>query len=203
MTKTATVPVFDIGGVLLDWNPRYLYRKLFDDEAAMEEFLATVCTPEWNRRMDGGMTFDEGVAELVARFPDQAAMIEAYRDRWPEMIPYAHDDTVATFETLKAAGRPLYAITNFAAETFVQARALYPFLNEFDGIVVSGEIKALKPGPEIYRTLLEQYDLTAGDCLFIDDVQENVEGAIAVGMQALRFTDAAKLRLDLQRYRLL
>jgi len=203
MTKTATVPVFDIGGVLLDWNPRYLYRKLFDDEAAMEHFLATVCTPEWNRRMDGGMTFDEGVAELVARFPDQAALIEAYRDRWAEMIPYAHDDTVAIFETLKAAGRPLYAITNFAAETFVQARALFPFLNEFDGIVVSGEIKALKPGSEIYQTLLDRYGLTACACLFIDDVQENVDGARAVGMHAVRFTDAETLRADLHDHGLL
>ena len=203
MTKTATVPVFDIGGVLLDWNPRYLYRKLFDDEAAMEEFLATVCTSEWNRRLDGGMTLDEGVGELLERFPDQAEKIEAYRDRWPEMIPSALDDSVAIFETLKAAGHPLYAITNFAAETFMQARALYPFLNRFDGIVVSGEIKALKPGPEIYRTLLDRYDLAAGDCLFIDDVQENVDGARAVGMHAVRFTDAQSLQSDLHSHGLL
>ncbi len=203
MTKTATVPVFDIGGVLLDWNPRYLYRKLFDDETAMEDFLATVCTSEWNRRMDGGMSFAEGIAELLERFPDQSDMIEAYRDRWPEMIPSALDDSVAIFEVLKAAGHPLYAITNFAAETFVQARAMYPFLNRFDGIVVSGEIKALKPGPEIYRTLLELYDLAAGDCLFIDDVQENVDGAIAVGMHAVQFRNAETLRSDLQDHGLL
>ena len=203
MTKTATVPVFDIGGVLLDWNPRYLYRKLFDDEAAMEEFLATVCTSEWNRRMDGGMSFAEGIAELLERFPDQSEMIEAYRDRWPEMIPAALDDTVEIFETLKTSGRPLYAITNFAAETFVQARAMYPFLNRFDGIVVSGEIKALKPGPEIYRCLLEQYDLRAEDCLFIDDVQENVDGAKAVGMHAVRFTNAETLASDLKGHGLL
>ncbi len=203
MTNTATVPVFDIGGVLLDWNPRYLYRKLFDDEAAMETFLSTVCTPEWNRRMDGGMTMDEGVAELLERFPDQADMITAYRDRWPEMIPSTLDDTVAIFEALQAAGCTLYAITNFAAETFVQARAMYPFLNRFDGIVVSGEIKALKPGPEIYRTLLDRYGLTAADCLFIDDVQENVDGARAVGMHAVRFTHAQALRSDLRKHGLL
>ena len=203
MTNSASVPVFDIGGVLLDWNPRYLYRKLFDDEAAMEEFLATVCTSEWNRRLDGGMTMDDGIAELLDRFPDQSDMIMAYRDRWPEMIPRALEDTVAIFETLLSAGHRLYAITNFAAETFVQARALYPFLNRFDGIVVSGEIKALKPGPEIYRTLLERYDLTAGDCLFIDDVQDNVDGARAVGMHAVRFSDAVTLRSELQNHGLI
>ncbi len=203
MTKTATVPVFDIGGVLLDWNPRYLYRKLFDDEAAMEAFLATVCTPAWNRRMDGGMTLDEGVAELLDRFPDQSDMIEAWRDRWTEMIPRALDETVAIFEALEESGHPLFAITNFAAETFAQARALYPFLNRFDGIVVSGEIKALKPEPEIYRTLIDQYGLTAGDCLFIDDVQENVDGARAIGMHAVRFTDAERLRSDLRYHGLL
>ncbi len=198
MTKTATVPVFDIGGVLLDWNPRYLYRTLFDDEAAMETFLATVCTPEWNRRLDAGMTFAEGIPELMDRFPDQADMIFAYRDRWIEMVPAALDDTVAILDRLKSAGHPLYAITNFAAETFALTRQRWDFLSWFDGIVVSGEIKALKPEPEIYRLLLGQNGLAAGDCLFIDDVQENVDGAIAVGMNALRFTDAETLRSDLR-----
>ena len=198
MTKTAAIPVFDIGGVLLDWNPRYLYRTLFDDEAEMEAFLATVCSPEWNRRMDGGMTLAEGVGELLPRFPDQAEMIRAYRDRWIEMIPAALDDTVSILEELREAGHRLFAITNFAAETFDLTRRQWPFLAHFEDIVVSGEIRALKPGPDIYRTLLERNGLTAGDCLFIDDVQENVDGAIAVGMHAVRFTDAETLRSDLR-----
>ena len=203
MTNSASVPVFDIGGVLLDWDPRYLYRKLFDDETAMETFLSTVCTPAWNRRLDGGMTFDQGVDELVARFPDQADMITAYRDRWEEMIPAALDDTVALFEELADAGHTLYAITNFAAETFLKARAMFPFLNRFDDIVVSGEVRALKPEPDIYRTLLDRNGLIAGDCLFIDDVQENVDGALAVGMQAVQFTDAGALRAELGRHGML
>ena len=199
MTRTATVPVFDIGGVLLDWNPRYLYRTLFDDEAEMEEFLATVCTPDWNRRMDGGMTFAEGIAELLDRFPDQSDKITAYRDRWIEMIPAALDDTVAILDQLRSAGHRLYAITNFAAETFAWTRQRWDFLAWFDDIVVSGEIKELKPEPAIYRTLIGRNGLSAGDCLFIDDVQENVDGAIAVGMNAVRFTDAETLRSDLRR----
>ena len=203
MTKPATVPVFDIGGVLLDWNPRYLYRTLFEDPAAMETFLATVCTSEWNRRLDGGMTLAEGIAELLERFPDQADMIRAYRDRWTEMIPAALDESVAILEELKSAGHPLYAITNFAAETFELTRQRWDFLGHFDDIVVSGEIRALKPQPEIYRRLLDDNGLTAGDCLFIDDVQENVDGAIAVGMHAVRFTDATALRSELGEHGLL
>lgn len=203
MPDVATIPVFDIGGVLLDWNPRHLYRKLFEDEAAMEAFLATVCTPEWNRRMDGGLTFAEGIAECIGRFPGHARMIRAYRDRWAEMIPAAVDGTVAILEELRSDGRKLYAITNFAAETFAIARERWRFLDWFDGIVVSGEIRALKPQPAIYRHLLERYGLAAGDCLFIDDVQENVDGAVAVGMQAVRFENAAKLRADLKAHGLI
>lgn len=203
MTISATVPVFDIGGVLLDWNPRHLYRTLFDDEAAMETFLATVCTSEWNRRMDGGMSFAEGIAELLDRFPDQADLITAYRDRWIEMIPATLGDTVAILEQLKSAGHPLYAITNFAAETFAWTRQRWDFLAWFDDIVVSGEIKELKPEPAIYRTLIGRNGLAAEDCLFIDDVQENVDGAITIGMNAVRFEDAATLRSDLRKHGLL
>ncbi|MCB9947954.1 MAG: HAD family phosphatase [Rhodospirillaceae bacterium] len=94
MTAQPSIPVFDVGAVLIDWNPRYLYRKLFDDEAAMETFLATVCTPAWNLEMDAGRPWDEAIAELVARFPDQAPLIRAFRDRWPEMVSGPLDDTV-------------------------------------------------------------------------------------------------------------
>lgn len=203
MTKSATIPVFDVGGVLLDWDPRYLFRTLFDDEAAMETFLATVCTPAWNRRIDGGMTLADGIAELLERFPDQSAMIRAYGDRWTEMIPAALDGTVAVLEELKTAGHRLYAITNFGAETFALTRKRWSFLDWFDGIVVSAEIKALKPELEIYRHLLDTYGLDAGDCLFIDDVQENVDGAMAVGMHAVRFRDAETLRSDLAKHDLI
>ncbi|NNG05657.1 MAG: HAD family phosphatase [Inquilinus sp.] len=203
MPDTATIPVFDIGGVLLDWNPRYLYRTLFDDEAAMEEFLATVCTPAWNRQMDGGKPFAQGVAELTARFPEHAALIAAFDERWQEMIPRAHTDTVAILDELRGAGRPVYAITNFSAEKLDLELRRWPFLGGFEGIIVSGAERVLKPGPEIYRLLLDRYGLTAADCLFIDDVEENAAGARAVGMHAVRFESADRLRGDLAAHGLL
>ena len=194
MTTNSIVPVFDVGGVLLDWDPRHLYRRLFDDEAAMEAFLATVCTPDWNRAQDAGRSFDDGVALLVARFPAQAALIEAFHHRWTEMVPRALDDTVTLLGDLKAAGRPLYAITNFSAEKFDQERRRWPFFAWFDGIVVSGEVKLMKPDPPIYHHLLELYGLAAADCVFIDDTPANVDGARAVGMRAVHFDGAERLR---------
>lgn len=198
MTAQPSIPVFDVGAVLIDWNPRYLYRKLFDDEAAMETFLATVCTPAWNLEMDAGRPWDEGIAELVARFPDQAPLIRAFRDRWPEMVSGPLDDTVDILAALKAAGRPLYAITNFSAEKFAYERARRPFFAWFDGIVVSGEIGCIKPAPEIYHRLLDTHGLEAADCLFIDDTPANVEGARAVGMHVHHFIGAAGLREALE-----
>lgn len=198
MTAQPSIPVFDVGAVLIDWNPRYLYRKLFDDEAAMETFLATVCTPAWNLEMDAGRPWDEAIAELVARFPDQAPLIRAFRDRWPEMVSGPLDDTVDILAALKAAGRPLYAITNFSAEKFAFERARRHFFAWFDGIVVSGEIGCIKPAPEIYHRLLDTHGLDAADCLFIDDTPANVEGARAVGMHVHHFTGAAGLRAALE-----
>lgn len=192
-----TVPVFDIGGVLIDWNPRYLYRKLFDDAAEMEAFLADVCSPAWNLSLDGGKSFAEGVAELTARFPEHEALIRAYDERWPEMVPNIFDDTVAMLERLKDQG-PVYAITNFSREKFALARELWPFLNSFDGVVVSGEVGLLKPHPEIFMKLIGDYDLDARECVFIDDVPANVEGARAVGMQAVHFRTPKLLRADLE-----
>ncbi len=194
MAAQPSVPVFDVGGVLLDWNPRYLYRKLITDEAEMEAFLATVCAPDWNLAQDAGRSWADAVAERTRQFPEQAALIRAYDERWQEMVPRAFDDTVAILEELKRAGRRLYSITNFSAEKFDLEREIWPFLNWFDGIVVSGEIGQVKPHPAIYQRLLETYDLDAGDCLFIDDVQANVDGARAVGMHAHLFIGAEGLR---------
>ena len=115
--------VFDLGGVLIDWDPRYLYRKLLADEAAVEEFLATVCTPEWNAEQDRGRPFAEGVAELVERHPEHAAAIAAYRERWPEMVAGDVPGTVEVLADLRAAGVPLYALTNWSAETFAITRS--------------------------------------------------------------------------------
>ena len=191
--------VFDLGGVLIDWDPRYLYRSLFGgDEAAMERFLATVCTPEWNRGQDAGRPWSEAIASLVAEHPEHADLIRAFWDRWPETLGDAIDPTVDVLAELRAAGIPLYALSNWSAETFPIARPRYPFLDWFDGIVISGEVGAAKPDPRIYQALVERHGLDPASLAFVDDVPANVAAAEDLGMRGLTFTSAAALRQDLE-----
>jgi 2-haloacid dehalogenase len=191
--------IFDLGGVLIDWDPRHLYRKLFADQAAMEAFLAEICTPEWNQRQDEGRPFAAGVAELIARHPERREMIEAYQARWPEMLAGALDDTVAILAELKARGQSLYALSNWSAETFPYARERFDFLDWFHGLVISGEEGIAKPSPAIFRLLFRRYSIDPAEAVFIDDVQANVRAARSVGLQALHFTSATALREDLGR----
>jgi 2-haloacid dehalogenase len=190
--------VFDLGGVLIDWDPRHLYRSLFDgDETAMETFLATVCTPEWNRQQDMGRSWSEAIATLVAQHPDQRDLITAYWERWPETLGDAIGPTVEVLAELRAAGVRLFALSNWSAETFPAARPRYPFLEWFDGIVISGEVRAAKPDPRMYEALLERHGLDAGEILFIDDTAENVAAAEALGIRSIRFTGGPALRREL------
>ncbi|MEZ5670460.1 MAG: HAD family phosphatase [Alphaproteobacteria bacterium] len=194
----ADAVLFDLGGVLIDWNPRYLFRKLFADEAAMEHFLAEVCGTIWNIELDAGRSFDDGLAEALARAPEHADMIHAYRDRWAEMLAGPIDGTVAILEALHAAGVPLYALTNWSAETFPIALAKYPFLALFRGIVVSGEERLVKPDPRIFHRTVQRYRLDPRRTVFIDDSLPNVTAAAHyLGMPALRFTGPDQLRADL------
>ena len=186
--------VFDIGNVLLDWDPRALYRKIFASEAEVEWFLTHVCNSAWNLEQDRGRSFEEAIAEATARHPDQAQAIAAYHLRWPETLTHVIDGSVAVLEDLHAQDTPLYAITNWNQDKFRQTKARYDFLHHFRDIVVSGDEKLLKPDPAIYRLLLERNGLNASDCLFIDDSLKNVAGAQAVGMQAYHFTSPNQLR---------
>ncbi|MGH6932881.1 MAG: HAD family hydrolase [Dongiaceae bacterium] len=203
MPEGLTTVVFDLGNVLVDWNPRHLYRKLIRDEAAMERFLAEVITRDWIIAWDMGRPLADGIAELSARHPHYRAEIAAFHSRWNEMIPSPVDGTVAILEELKAKRTPLYALTNWSAETFPIARTRFPFFDWFDGIVVSGEVKMVKPDAAIYQHLLATHGLRAGDCVFIDDSPVNVAGAEAVGIAGLRFTSPDQLRRDLARLGLL
>jgi 2-haloacid dehalogenase len=197
-TGRRTTVVFDLGGVLIDWDPRHLYRKLFfGDEAAMELFLAEVCTGDWNLQQDAGRTWAEGTALLKARHPTQAAMIDAFHLRWSEMIAGTISDTVAILRELKEAETPLYALTNWSYETFPLALEMFDFMHWFRGIVVSGQEKLIKPDPRIYRLLMERHGLQAEDIVFIDDKSHNAAAAVALGMHGIHFTDAAALRHDL------
>jgi 2-haloacid dehalogenase len=198
-SASETAFIFDIGGVLLDWDPRHLYRKLFDgNDTAMEAFLSTVCTPAWNESLDSGLPFAEGVVSLSKQFPEHADLIAAYDARWEEMVPRAFEDTVAIFLELKAQGHPLYALTNFSAEKLALMRKRYPFFDAFDGFVISSEVGHVKPNPEIYHILLRRYGLTAAMCLFIDDRLANVGTAERLGMSGILYRTSATLRDDLQ-----
>jgi HAD superfamily hydrolase (TIGR01509 family) len=196
----ATIVVFDIGNVLLHWDPRLLYRKLFGDEAKVEWFLREVCSPSFNLELDRGRPFSEAISDLTRRHPNYAEEIRAYDERWLETTQGLMTDSVEILKALRRNGTRNYAITNFSAEKFSVVRAIYPILAAFDGIVVSGEDYVVKPDPAIYRLLLDRYDLAAADCLFIDDSAKNVTSARAVGMHAHLFESASGLRAEFVRH---
>jgi 2-haloacid dehalogenase len=191
--------VFDLGGVLIDWNPRHLYRKMLTDETAIERFLEEVCSPAWNLAMDAGRPFAEGVADLARTHPEKRELIEAYHERWIEMVGGPIAETVALLEALDARGLPLYALSNWSAETFLLVRHVpaYAFLDRFRHIVVSGEIGMVKPDRAIYDHLLGIVGRPAASCLFIDDNAANIEAARALGFHTHRFVDAQGLRAAL------
>jgi 2-haloacid dehalogenase len=197
MTRRS-VAIFDFGGVLIDWNPRHLYRKLFDgDEAAMEHFLATVCTSEWNLQQDAGRSFAEANAVLARQHPDKLPLIEAWGTRFDEMMRGAIDGTVEIVAELHRRDVPLYGLTNWSAETFPIGRHRFEFFSWFRGIVVSGEEKLIKPDPRIFELLLQRYELDPGHAVFIDDNAKNSAAASALGIHGIHFTDPPTLRRDL------
>jgi 2-haloacid dehalogenase len=190
--------IFDLGGVLIDWNPRHLYGRLFgDDEAGMEAFLAEVCTPEWNLEQDRGRPWAEAVEELALAHPEQRELIEAYHVRWDEMVAGAIDGTVEILSELRGRVR-LLVLSNWSAETFPVALRHCPFLEWFDGIVISGEVKACKPEEAAFRALLERYSIEPGSAVFVDDSDVNVAAATKLGLIGIRFDGPAGLRRALQ-----
>jgi len=191
--------VFDIGGVLLDYDPRLLYRELIADSVELEWFLAEVCTPEWNGTLDAGCPFDEASAELVARHPDHAELVHAWR-RQDAMIAGEIAGTVELVTRLRRAGVPLYLLTNMPADVFAVRRERFPVLAEFDGAVVSGEEGVLKPSPEIFARLRARFGLVPGETLFVDDAEVNVAGAREAGFVAHRFVDPPTLAVALREH---
>ena len=190
--------VFDLGGVLIDWDPRYLYRTIFTDEAEMEEFLATVTTSDWNRAQDAGRPWSEAVEEAAARHPDRRELIEAYWQRWPEMLGDAIEPTVRVLDELRSTTIRLFALSNWSSETFPIARPRFPFLEWFEAIVISGEERLIKPDPRIFWLLIDRHGLVPNETVFIDDHEPNVEAARSVGLVGIRFVDSGRLRDDLR-----
>jgi 2-haloacid dehalogenase len=197
-----TTPVFDIGNVLIRWDPACLYSQLLPDAGAVSGFLAEVDFHGWNREQDRGRDIDVATEWLVSAYPHYATLIRAYRARFQETIPGAIPETVELLQALRARG-PVYAITNYNQTLFRETQDRFPFLRQFTDVVVSGAEQLLKPDPRIYRMLLERNGLRADDCLFIDDVPENVDGARAVGMHAVQFTTPAALHRALQAHGML
>lgn len=190
--------VFDFGGVLIDWNPRYLYRKVFDNDAEMEKFLSEICNGEWNEKQDGGRSFSDGIRELIAQNPEQSDKISIFYDRWEEMIGGAVKGTPEILYELKSLGYSLYGLTNWSGEMFPRVKENYSFFNELDGIVVSGDEKLLKPDPAIFRVLINRYGIHPEESLFIDDNPVNAEAGRKLGFNVIRFESAEQLRKELK-----
>jgi 2-haloacid dehalogenase len=195
---TRDTVVFDLGGVLIDWDPRHLYRKLFGcNEAAMEHFLATVCSHEWNRGQDAGRTFAEGARLLKAEHPDKAELIDAYCARFDEMMSGPIVGSVEILAELKTVGTRLYCLTNFSAETYPPTFERFEFLRWFRGVVVSGEVGVIKPDPRIFELLLKRFAIDPKRAVYIDDVAVNVDAARPFGIHTIHFITPTALRAEL------
>ena len=193
-----SIVVFDLGGVLIDWDPRHLYRKLFaGDAAAMEHFLATVCTHEWNRCQDAGRSFAEGARLLKAEHPERAELIDAYHSRFDEMIAGPIAGSIEILAELRDRGTPLYGLTNWSAETYPAALERFAFLRWFRGILVSGEVGLIKPDPRIFALLIERFAVEPQRAVYIDDVEANVAAARPFAIHGIHFTTPAALREEL------
>ena len=190
--------IFDFGGVLLDWNPRYLYKSYFNNDEEMEHFLADICNGEWNIKQDAGRPFAEAVKELQAKFPEYAEAIQMYDDDWEKMLTCELPESIDLLKELKSMGYGIYGLTNWSAEKIGYAFANYSFFSLFDGIVVSGVEKVVKPDRKIYEILLERYSLKPGECVFIDDNQDNVDMAKVLGINAIRFDNIGNVKEHLE-----
>lgn len=190
--------IFDFGGVLLDWNPRYLYKSYFNNDEEMEHFLADICNGEWNIRQDAGRPFAEAVKELQSKFPEYAEAIQMYDDDWEKMLKCELPESIDLLKELKFMGYGIYGLTNWSAEKIGYAFANYSFFSLFDGIVVPGVEKVVKPDRKIYEILLERYSLKPGECVFIDDNQDNVDMAKVLGINAIRFDNIGNVKEHLE-----
>ncbi|MGI4021794.1 MAG: HAD family hydrolase [Janthinobacterium lividum] len=190
--------IFDLGNVLINWEPKLLYNKIFDSEEKTNHFIENICTLAWNEEQDAGRTLKEGTDILVAQYPQHQAEIEAYYDRWEEMLNGAIEGSVEIFRNLKASGKyKIYALTNWSSELFPVALRNFEFLSWFDGIVMSGDEGIRKPEAAFFQILFDRYEVKPEDAVFIDDNLRNIEAARKLGIQSIRFTSAGELGKEL------
>jgi 2-haloacid dehalogenase len=199
MDKNIKTIIFDLGGVLIDWDPRNLYRRLFSDQEEMEYFLKYICTPEWNAQMDQGKPFQEAMDELSAAHPEYSVQIQAYLPRWEEMLSGPIGDSVKILGELKNLDCHLTALSNWSKETFPRVADRFEFLDWFDPLVISGELGLVKPDPDIFFHLLELINKKPGDCLFVDDSRQNIRLAEELGFYCIHFQSPGQLRSDLEK----
>ncbi|MDR1828862.1 MAG: HAD family phosphatase [Methylobacteriaceae bacterium] len=190
MTDTPLSPpknvVFDIGNVVLRWDPPNLYRRVFNgDEEKVDYFLTHICTPEWNTEQDRGRSWKDGTELLVREYPEWEAPIRAYYDHWWDMLTGPIPETAPLVDELADNGIPVYAVTNFTAHAFHDCQKKWAFLNRFLGVVISSDEKLVKPDPAIFQVFLTRYHLAAKDCLFIDDTRPNIDTAAKLGMATI------------------
>lgn len=190
--------VFDFGGVLMDWNPVYLYRDIFVKKEELDFFLKNVCNDEWNQQQDAGRPFQEAIDELIPHFPEYKHHIEWYFTHWIKMIAGEIKENTAVLKGLKGHYR-LFGLTNWSAETFPLVYNQYSFFQDFEGIVVSGKEKLIKPDARIYQLLLSRYDLKAEQCLFIDDNKKNIDKARELGFQVIHLADGVNLSEEVKK----
>ncbi len=197
--------IFDLGGVLVDWKPEYLYRKVFnDDEEKVQWFLNTVCTSNWNAEQDGGRTIEEAENLKIAEFPEHENLIRLYYNQWHQMFSGSISENVALFKSLKASGNyKIYALTNWSAEKWDKALELFPFFNDFDGVVVSGKEKTRKPFEKIYNLIIDKYDIDPEKAIFIDDNKENVVAAKALKFHGIHYESPQQLLEKLNAFKIL
>ena len=198
-----TSVVFDLGNVLIDWNPRYLYRKIFKTETEVEWFLENICDEQWNKKHDAGQPFSKGIAELTKLHPQYSEQIRIWFDRCEEMLGGPLEESVAILAELKKKEIPLFVLSNWSAETYPKAEVLFDFLNWFDGKIISGTTGIIKPDPEIFHLLLKSFNLTPENTVFIDDIQDNIEAAKALGIHGIHFKNGSLLRNELEKLNLL
>ena len=192
------IVVFDIGNVLLRWDRRNLYRKAFDDEARMERFLATALDMDFVCHTDTAPDFAAAVEARAKAFPEFADALRLFHRRWIETLGGPIEENVALMRRLRASGKPVYALSNFASETFALAEREYDFLSEFDDRVISGHVGVVKPDPRIYEILFKRVGRRPGELLFIDDFLANVRAAEELGMATIHFRPGVDLESELK-----
>ncbi|MBD8347259.1 MULTISPECIES: HAD family hydrolase [unclassified Dysgonomonas] len=190
--------VFDFGGVLLDWNPRYFYKNIFKEESELNFFLNEVCNHEWNEKQDAGRSFKDGISELIIKHPQYKREIELFYTHWIDMVGGEIEENTALISELKSEYL-LFGLTNWSAETFPLVYERYSFFKELDAIIVSGEENVIKPNPEIYRRLLSRCEIDSQHSLFIDDNKINIEAAQNLGFHTIHFQQGVSLRDEMKK----